>query len=203
MTSFAMQWITMLQQIDPLIGVPFVITGLSIMAFGWRVWKTLVVASFSLAGLLTPMLLVSDLGGALMYGAGAGLVLGVVSFCFSRAAVPVLGGLVGAAILGPVLEGIGLRGPALMAGMGLGFVCAAGMAVINQRYVIVLVTAFEGALLLMSGVAALMTSNANMFNTFQGMAAGNALVVGFCILVPTVMSFFFQISELNRSGLET
>lgn len=203
MTSTAMQWIAILQRIDPLIGVPFVIAGLSIMAFGWRVWKMLVVASFLLAGLLMPMLFVSDLGDALLYGAGVGLLLGVVSFYFSRAAVPVLGGLVGAAIFGPVLEGIGLRGPALMAGMGAAFVCAGGMAVINQRYVIVLVTAFEGAVLLMSGVAALMGGNAKMFNTFQVMVADNALVVGFCILVPTVMSFFFQISEVNRSGQET
>jgi hypothetical protein len=203
MTSSVMQWIVFLQRIDPLIGVPLVIGGLSIMAFGWRAWKLLVVASFAVLGLLAPMFVISDQSDALWYGAGGCLLLGLVSFYTVRWSLLALGGLVGAAILGPVLEGIGLRGPALCAGMGVAFCGAAGMAAINQRYLIVLVTAFEGAVLLMSGVAALMTSNPKMLTTFQGMATGNALVMGFCILVPTVMSFFYQISEVNRLGHET
>lgn len=202
MTSIVQDWITFLQRIDPLIGVPLVIAGLSIMAFGWRTWKVWVVLSFAVVGLLTPMFFVTETSEALLYGAGAGALLGLLSFYLLNWSVPVLGGIVGGLLLTPALEGIGLRGPALWAGMGVAFACATGMAAINRRYVIILVTAFEGAVLLMSGVAAFMTSNPKFLTTFQGMAAGSVLITAFCILVPTVMSFFYQVSEVRRLGQE-
>ena len=87
-------------------------------------------------------------------------------------------------------------------GVGAAFVACTAFAVINRRHVVILVTAFLGALLLLSGLTSWAMNVPGVLGTFRSMAAWSVVVVPFLVLVPMVMSCFYQIAEVRRLRIE-
>ena len=194
-------WMMFVQQMDPLIGIPLVLGGLTLMAFGWRLWKVCAALTFGLIGYGVGATL-GEGTQQVWFGLGGAVLLGLVSLGPVKHVLALLGGIVGAAILMAILKGMGLDGPALWVAGGVILICFTALSAINRRYVVILISAFEGAVLLTSGALALMASNPGMFSVVKNMALASAIVVPFILLVPTTMSFFYQVSEVRRSGAE-
>jgi hypothetical protein len=73
---------------------------------------------------------------------------------------------------------------------------------LNRQHVVILVTAFLGAVLVVSGLATWIIDMPALYGTVRAMTTGSAIVLPFVLLVPTVMSSFYQIAEVRRLHIE-
>lgn len=184
------------------VSFPLLVAGAGLMLFGWRMWRVCVVLTYALVGAVLVVALTPDNDDQWFYALIAAAVLGAASYWPGRYAVALLGGLLGGGSTTAYLHDCGVSGSTLwFVGAAAGF-AALGYAFINRQHVIVLITAFLGAALLVSGLAGLVMLSPALFGTFRSMAAYSAIVLPFLLLVPTVMSSFYQISEMRRLHVE-
>lgn len=188
-------WVAFLHTSDKIVGLPLALAGLALMLFGWRFWRGCLVISFGLIGIGLGTAFSEGHDNQLLIAVAAGAVLAFLSYWPANLSIAVLGGLIGGSFLLNMLEGFGLHGPLLWILAGIAVFGAAGLAFINRQMVVIAVTAFEGAVLLVSGLTALIMTNPGLYGTFASHAA---FIVPFGLLVPTVMSCFFQVAEVHR-----
>jgi len=179
-------------------GLPLMLAGVGLMLFGWRLWKICVALSFAVigVGIATQFSHADD--PVVLYSGAAAVLLGGLSFWMASHALGALGGLIG---FGIVLYFLNLvRLPAIVPWIGatVGFIAAASVAVLYRRHMIILVTAFLGGLMFTGGLLAVLMAFPALYGTFRSMSLTSAIVVPFLVLVPVVMSFFYQVSEINR-----
>ncbi len=195
-------WLIFLRHSDALISFPLVIGGAALMMFGWRMWRMCVALSFGLIGFF---------GGAALVGAGerqllvavlCAATLGLVSYWAAKRSVAVLGGLIGAGVALYILTNMHIKGPSLLLVSAAVFIVSTALGFSNKRLVVIGVTSVLGAVLCISGVTALLMASPRLYGTFSGLASGNVLLVGFILLVPAVIGWFYQVSEVRRVGAE-
>ena len=194
-------WHVFLRESHGAAALPLLIAGIGMMLFGWRLWRLCVVCSFAVigAGVGMAMLGTSDQGqNEWMVGLAFGVVFGILSYWPAAHLVGILGGVVGAGAATAYLGSLGLSGPPLWALAAAALIGCTAYAFINRRHVVVLVTSFLGAVMLVSGVATLVMTAPSMYSVFRSMAAYTGIVGPFVVLVPTVMSCFYQISEIRK-----
>jgi hypothetical protein len=192
------EWLLFLKQAHSAAGFPMVVGGVTLMFFGWRMWKLCVVLSFALLGAVIGAH-VSDFGAdQWMYATCGAVVLGLVSYWPVNVAVSVLGGMIGTGIVTASVAQLGLSGGTLLAVAGVGMIAFTAYAYLNRQYVVIIVTAFLGAVLLLSGLASWIMNLPGLYGTLRSMATGSVLVLPFILLVPTVMSSFYQSAEIRR-----
>jgi hypothetical protein len=174
------------------------------MLFGWRLWRVCIAISYAIisASFVTWLAEARQMDPQPFIAIVAGLMAAFVSFYYARHALPLLGGLLGVGLIYKLCGGFGVRGMPQMILSGSGILLGAGMAMINRRYLVICITAFLGAVVLMSGMAALLMTSTRLFTTVHTMAMESGIVIPFVLLVPTVMSFFYQISEIRRMQAE-
>lgn len=202
MTVSVQDWISLLRDGHGAAGIPLIVGGLSLMLFGWRLWKVCVVLAFGLIGTLIGAQLVGPSDRQMTYALVCGIILGLVSYWPGHISIAVLGGIIGGGVIHFYLESMNLSGWTLWGGVGAAFVACTAFAVINRRHVVILVTAFLGAMLLLSGLTSWAMNVPGVLGTFRSMAAWSVIVVPFLVLVPTVMSCFYQIAEVRRLRIE-
>jgi len=172
------------------------------MVFGWRMWKLCVVVSFGVIGAIVGAKLGEASGDQIVFAVVGGGVLGLVSWWPVNVAVSVLGGLLGAAVLAGSFKGMGLTGPAMWCLGGVTVLGCTAIAYLNRQRVVVLLTAFMGSVLLMSGLARLAMVSPALFGSLRTMISDYGIVLPFLLIVPVVMSSFYQISEIHRLRAE-
>lgn len=202
MTVSVQDWISLLRDGHSAGGIPLIVGGLSLMLFGWRMWKVCVVLAFGLIGTLIGAQLVGPSDKQMTYALVCGIILGLVSYWPGHFSVAVLGGIIGGGVAHFYLDRMHVSGWTLWGGVGAAFVACTAFAVINRRHVVILVTAFLGAMLLLSGLTSWVMNVPGVLGTFRSMAAWSVIVVPFLVLVPTVMSCFYQIAEVRRLQIE-
>ena len=202
MITSVQDWISILRDAHNAAGVPLIVGGLGLMLFGWRLWKVCVVLAFGLIGTLIAARLIGPSDDQMVYALACGTVVGLLSYWPVNYSVGVLGGVLGAGVAHGYLENMNLADGTLWGGVGAAFVTCTAFSVLNRRHVVILVTAFLGALLLLSGLTSWVMNLPVLFGTFRSMAAWSAVVVPFLVLVPTVMSCFYQIAEVRRLQIE-
>jgi hypothetical protein len=195
-------WVAFLKNSDSAIGFPLVIFGLGLMLFGWRMWKVTVVMAYGLIGAILGAIVAGDGQNQLGFALVGAMVLAAVSAYPVHQAVAVLGGLIGAGISHFYLSRVSLNEIMHWSLCGACFVAFTGFSVLGKQRVVIFVTAFLGAVLLMSGLAAWAMSIPAFFGTVRAMAGNSMIVVPFLLLVPTVMSTFYQIAEVRRLQVE-
>ncbi|MGB2987968.1 MAG: hypothetical protein WBE26_19035 [Phycisphaerae bacterium] len=196
------EWLQFLHSSHSAAGFPLVVGGAGLMLFGWRMWKICVILSFGLIGAVITSSLVGPCNDQWLYTVAGGVALGLLSYWPASHAVAVLGGLIGGGIVTHFLAGIGLSGTALWAAGGAAFIACTAFAFLNRQHVVIVVTAFLGAMLLVSGLAAWLMAMPGLYGTVRGMATGSAIVVPFLLLVPMVMSCFYQGAEVRRLNMD-
>lgn len=202
MTVSVQDWISLLRDGHNAAGFPLIVGGLGLMLFGWRLWKVCVVLAFGLIGTLIGAQVIGPRDNQMTYAIACGVVLGLVSYWPGHFSVAVLGGVIGGCVTHFYLESMKLNSETLWGGVGAAFVACTAFAVINRRHVVIIVTAFLGAMLLLSGLTSWVMNLPALFGTFRAMAAWSVIVVPFLVLVPTVMSCFYQIAEVRRLQIE-
>lgn len=196
------QWVEFLRRADTGIAFPLVIFGLGLMLFGWRMWKVTVMLAYGLIGAALGTIAAGESPYQLGFSIAGAIVLAAVSFYPVQKAVAVLGGLIGAGISHFYFSRVALNEVMQWSLCIASFVAFTGFSFLSKQRVVIFVTAFLGAVLLMSGLAAWMMSVPAFFGTVQAMANNSMLVVPFLLLVPTVMSSFYQIAEVRRLQIE-
>ena len=195
-------WLVFLRQSDALMSFPLLIGGAALMLFGWRMWKLCVALCFGLIGVSVGGALVgrgeSQLPVALLCGVSAGL----ASYWPARHAVAALGGIIGAGIAVYILDHMHIKGLTLLLVSVAVFVLSSALAFSNKRMVVIGVSSVLGAVLAVSGLTALLMTSPQLYGTFSALARDNVLIVVFILLVPTVISGFYQVSEVRRIGVE-
>jgi len=192
-------WLVFLKSSDPLFGFPLMICGAMLMLFGWRMWKVSVGVAFGLIGLAAAAALTESSNYQWLCALAGGLILGAAGFKFIKYSVGVLGGLIGAAVAMYVLADSRVTQNVIWFLCGFAFISAGALAYTYKRLVVIGITAILGAALAMSGVTALVMAAPNMYGTMHALVRNSAFLSVFLILVPSVMSIFYQVSEVHRS----
>lgn len=195
-------WLIFLRHSDALISFPLLIGGAALMVFGWRIWRMCVALSFGLLGFFGGAVLVGGGERQLLVAILCAATLAFVSYWSAKHSVAVLGGIIGAGVALYILTDMHIKGPPLILVSAAAFIVSTALAFTNKRLVVIGVTSVLGAVLCISGVTALMMASPRLYGTFSGLASGNVLLVGFILLVPTVISWFYQVSEVRRVGVE-
>lgn len=195
-------WLLFLKQSPSAMGLPLILGGLGLMLFGWRLWKICVMISFGLIGATLVAWFVGPCSDQWLYATAGGAALALASYWPVKCAVSLLGGLIGAVIVMYSMSGFGVSGILLWTCGGIAAVACTGIAFLNRQHVVIVVTAFLGAVLVVSGLAIWAMNMPILYGTVLAMATGSAIVVPFILLVPTVMSSFYQIAEVRRLHIE-
>lgn len=203
MITSVQQWVTYLKEAGGLIGVPLALGGLVLMAGGWRLWRPAIVLSFGVIGAAAGACLAPPMHPVWLYALGGAVLLGAASFPKPRYSVSLLGGIVGAGIVNYACEAVGLGPPTLWVVTGIALLAATAVAFLDVRQVIIMVTAFEGAVLVVSAAVAFVAEMPGLFNYFRSMAYGGGVFVPFLLLVPTVVGTLLQMADAKQkdSGL--
>jgi hypothetical protein len=175
-----------------------ILAGVGLMLFGWRLWKVCLLLAYGAIGASLGAALTPEGQSPFSLASLGALLLGTAAFWWSSASIVFLGGLTGCGVLFTAFSSLGLHGPPLWFLAGLSLVACTALSMINRRYVIIVVTSFLGAVVLMSGVTAFIMAMPVLYGTFRGMASYSGIVVPFLVIVPTVISFFYQVSEVHR-----
>ena len=184
------------------VSFPLLIGGAGLMIFGWRMWRFCVVISYALIGAILVGIFVPPSHDRWMIALAAAAVLGLASYWPANYAVGVLGGLIGGGVTAAYLYSCRVDGPMLWFIGAAAGLAAMGYSFINLRHVVVYVTSFLGAALLISGLAGLLMQSSELSGAYRSAAAYSAIVLPFTLIVPTVVGSFYQISEMRRLHLE-
>lgn len=195
-------WIAFLRGSNSAVGFPLVVFGLALMLFGWRMWKVTVILAYGLIGAVLGAIVAGQTENQVIFSIAGAVILAVVSAFPVHQAVAVLGGLIGAGISHFYLSRISLNEMMHWSLCGAAFVAFTGFSFLGKQRVVIFVTAFLGAVLLMSGLATWAMSVHSFYGTVNALARNSMIVVPFLLLVPTVMSCFYQIAEVHRLQVE-
>lgn len=198
MITSVSDWVAFLHACDALTGIPFVLSGVAMMLLGWRMWKFAVVLTFALIGLMVGVALAQTPSQAALYGVGGAVALGLASFPPVHQSIAVLGGLIGAGMVRMFLESVGLEGVPLWIAVALTLLVVTPLCAINRKQVIILITAFQGAVLMISGLAILVRAEPTLRGTYEQMSEYSAIVGPFVLLVPTVIGVFLQMADVRQ-----
>jgi hypothetical protein len=179
-------------------GLPLMLVGVGLMLFGWRMWKLCVTLAFGAIGIALGMHVAPPGSPPALYALGGAIVLAGLSFWMSKQAIGVLGGLIGVGITSYFLSMARWPDFVPWIGAAIAFLGATAFTYLYQRHMIVVVTAFLGGLCFTGGLLAVMMAAPSLYGTFRSMSAASIIVVPFMVMVPTVMSFFYQVSEIHR-----
>lgn len=195
-------WITFLRSTDSAIAFPLVICGLGLMLFGWRMWKACVVLAFGLIGAVAGGIVAGQSENQAMFAIVGAVLFGVVSSYPVRQALAVLGGLIGVGVTHFYISPLILNEIVHWSLCATAFIVFAGYSLLSKQRVVIFVTAFLGAVLLMSGLAAWVMSMPVFFDTVRALTSYSMIVVPFLLVVPAAMSCFYQIAEVHRLQLD-
>jgi len=202
MITSVSDWVVFLRQGDAVIGFPLIIGGAALMLLGWRMWKLCVVLAYGLIGAGVGTTLGGGSPYQWVYALACGALFGAASYWPAKHAVGVLGGLIGASIAIYVMSDCRIIGPAKWISGVVVFIATAAISFINRRVVVIGVTAVLGAILVLSGATALVMMSPRLYGSFSALTSNSLIVVPFFLLVPAVMSFFYQVSEVHRHQAE-
>ena len=204
MNNWAQEWVMYLRQSGALLGIPLALGGLVLMLGGWRLWKPAVVLTFGIIGAGVGAPLAKSPDEVWLYAAIGGIVLAGTSYPAIKYSVAVLGGIIGAGLVYYAFTGFGLTGWPLWLGCSVALAGACALSILHQREIIVVVTSFEGAVLILSAAVAMLSTVPGLFHYFRNMAHEGSIFIPFILLVPTVVGTMSQLADVKQreSGLQ-
>ncbi|MCH8251969.1 MAG: hypothetical protein IID36_05895 [Planctomycetes bacterium] len=200
MTTFLSDWTLFLHRSGGILGVILLIAGLSVMLFGWRLARPLIAISFLATGFAAVMLFTAEESWRLTAAIGSGLAIGGLCYWQPRFATALAAGLIASGGTSAFLTStFSMHGPLLLASAAVALLAGLGGGLIYDKIVTILITAFEGAVLLVSGVSAIVMDWPWLYSYLHSMVLGSAFVLPFCLLVPTIVASFYQMADVRRS----
>lgn len=192
------QWAAFLSASDSLLGLPLCAAGLALILGGWRLWKAAVVVTFALIGGAIGVLLADTPQNQMLYAGIGAVLLGGASLPPANYSIAVLGGLISAAILHTTVAPLITRPLPLWILVGSVFFACAALSYVYVRHVIVIITSFEGGVLMVSGLVAVASDYPQLFNFFRTISANYWFFMPFLLLVPTAMGCMLQMADVRQ-----
>jgi len=192
------QWVAFLQRSDTLLGVPLCAVGLMMAIAGWRLWKAAVVATFGIIGGVVGVLVAGMHGNSLLYCIVGAVLLGAASLPPANYSIAVLGGLISAAIAHTTLTAAHMAPWPTWIAVGLVFVACTALSFIYLRPVIAIITAFEGAVLLISGAIVFVADMPSLWGFFRSISVSYGFFLPFLLIVPTVAGSLLQMADARQ-----
>lgn len=202
MITSLQDWTFYLRDSSAGISIPLLICGAGLMFFGWRLWKLCVVLSFALIGMYISYYYMNPTKDQMIYVYMIGGVAGGVMFWPAKHAIAILGGVIVSIIVMSSVSNLGCSGSMLWSIGGVSLVCGTAYAFLNRQHVVIMVTAFLGAVSVISGITALVLTSPGWLDFFSDVVQHKGLVIPFILLVPTTMSCFYQMAEIKRMQVE-
>lgn len=179
-------------------GFPLVVCGFGLMLFGWRMWKICVVVAFGVLGTLLTLKLFGLKNDDWLYGMVGGVLLAGLSYWPANFSISVLGGIMGSYLLSLSFENMGLSGATLWFLALFFMVVCTAYAHLHRQQVVIVVTSSLGSVLLTCGLFIWLLHLPGFFTSVQHLLSDSVVLLPFMILVPTVMSLFYQEAEVRR-----
>lgn len=202
MITTLQDWSIYLRDASSGIALPLIIAGAGLMFFGWRLWKLCVVLSFAIIGMYVAYFYISPTKDQMIYIYIIGGLVGGAMFWPAKHAIAILGGVIVGVVVMASVSNLGFTGTTLWSIGGVALVCGSAYAFLNRQHVVIMVTSFLGAVLVISGVTSLVLASPTWLDFFSDLVQYKAIVVPFVLLVPTVMSSFYQLAEVKRLQVE-
>ena len=111
----------------------------------------------------------------------------------------VLGGMIGGGIANCLADGCDLSETLLWIRTAIGVIATGAFSFLHLRNVVIVITSFEGAALIVAAGVIFFSGVPWVANQFHGTSVGLLFVVGFTLLVPTVVGSMLQIADVTRS----
>ncbi len=186
------QYVTSLNLLEALTFISF---GVVCLFYGWRVFKILVIISFSLLGLLLGIAITDRLNGSdshLLGGIiGLGLT-GVLSVPLMRWAVSILGAIAGGTVTAGIWYACNLPEPYIWAGALVGVVAGGMISFIIFKIAVMLFSCLGGSALTVTGVLALLYLYPATQEQVQELVFTQKWFLPAALMVPTAIGIFVQ-----------
>lgn len=190
-----------LQQVGGLAGIPLLLAGVTLAGVGWRIWKIAVVLNFAFIGGMVGYNLASSPDQQVLFAAVGGLVLGAASFPPVNYSVSLLGGLIGGGIVFVMATAITTNAVMIWVVASIALMVFSALSFLYLRQVIIIITSFEGGVLLLAASVTIFAEAPGLFGFFRRVAVESGVFVPFLLLVPTVIGSLLQMAEVNRKGV--
>ncbi len=204
------EYVQYLEALDPLQAVLAVVVGLVYMLAGWKIFKVLVIANAALLGFVIGHVLgnlAKPEGNLTIITAIAGaLLFGILAWPLMKYAVGVMGGLVGAFagffLWRYLAAAVGNEtiGQHAWAGGLIGLMALGMLAFVILRLTVILFTAFQGSVMGLSGVLALMLRQESIRVDIEEAIMNNMHMMPFLLAVPTVIAAVVQYVTLSKKS---
>lgn len=188
-----------LRDLDALAGLPMIVIGLCLMLGGWRVGRVCVVLTLAALGAGLGMYLSPEQSGTIYLVVGGAILLGGVGVALKQQSTALLGGLIGAVLVMQIIAPLALQGWPLWLAMILAFLGVAMMCHVSQRTVVILITSFEGAVLLVAGFLSTAASVPTLFRFVETTHRSSSLFLPFMVFVPTMIGCFLQLGDSKQN----
>jgi len=194
-------WIEFLNHAEPLVGIPLLAVGAALVLAGWRLWRVIIVINMMVVGVAAGLCMAQLTGTDpdWRWMAGLAVLLGAAGGVFYRLAAPLLGGLAGGFVGYMVLQTLGFYGPVLWLISAIVLAAATGWSYAYRNQVQSVLTSAEGGALFASGIAIMLPEVPILHKFFSSMTSTSPFMIGFYILVPTVVGVMMQQADVNRS----
>ncbi|MBN1844712.1 MAG: hypothetical protein JW810_03445 [Sedimentisphaerales bacterium] len=180
--------------------VVFVAFGVIYLAYGWRVFKALVVINFAVLGMYLGIYLGGKLGSGLWGGIIGVCALGTLSYPFMRFGIAILGGMAGAVLGASFWRIIALPDPLIWAGALAGLVAGGLLAFSSYKTSIMLFTSLQGSMFVVIGMLALLNDYPNLGERLSVALNGHVFLLPALLVIPTFTGIFFQARLLKQES---
>lgn len=203
MSSSMRMLIEELERQDPVLGLLLIGTGLVFVIIGARIFRFLLAISFGCVGLVLGAALPLDPFWQMLAGVAAGVGFAIASVFLVRLGVAALAGGWFAAAAMMVADYLRAGDAVVLIIGGLAFLGIAALSFVLYFEVIAAVMSFEGALLILAGLAICLSRYSAMWYHIRSLLLETPALVAFLVLAGTVAGYYTQIAERQKKQVGT
>jgi hypothetical protein len=181
----------------------FISFGTVCLMYGWRVFKTLVVISFALAGMFVGSLAAAKISGPNheILGAIIGMLLfGILALPLMRWGVSILGAVAGGIVTAGLWHAFELPEKYIWAGGLIGIIAGGMIAFIALKWAVMLFSCLGGSALLVTGLLALFYLWDQTTEQIQDLFFQQNWFLPVAIIVPAAVGFMIQHKFIKTSS---
>lgn len=175
----------------------FVAFGAIYLAYGWRIFKALVVINYAAIGLYLGIYLGDKLGSGLWGGIIGAFTLGTACYPFMKFAISMLGAIAGGVLGAALWRIMTLPDPLIWAGALAGLVAGGLLAFSSFKSSIMLFTSLQGSMFIVVGMLALLSDYPQLGQHITDAVYAHVFLLPALLVVPTVSGIFFQAKLLK------
>jgi len=183
---------------DPVLGVLMIGAGLVFVILGARIFRVLMAISLGCVGLVLGASLPLDPFWQMLAGVAGGIGLALASVFLVRLGVAALAGGWFAAAAMLVAGHLQARDDIVLIIGGLAFLAIAALTFVLYFEVIAAVMSFEGALLILAGLAICLSRYSAMWYHIRALLLETPALAAFLVLAGTVAGYYTQIAERQK-----